>query len=210
MPNALAQTPGAVDVYELDPDVPPIVEEYFSIDPKIVTHIGDARHLLRKTDETYDIIMGDSFNSYLAVPWHLLTREFNKEVATHLAENGIYAVNIIATIDGEGHDLYESVDATLRATFPFVEVYVFGDDPSQIQNIIFLASQSPLDRWVDFGKKTTVLPGGKETFEPRRIVRHSIAGEMLTDDHAPTDTMLLPVAKRGLPFSIQLYYGMTN
>ena len=119
MPNDLAQTPGSVNVYELDPELPAIVEEYFSIDPKIETQIGDARTLLRCSDKVYDIIIGDSFNSYLSVPWHLLTKQWNDEVATHLQKDGVYAVNIITTIDGEGNDMYQSVDTNIRAKFPF-------------------------------------------------------------------------------------------
>jgi len=211
MPNDLARnTPASVDVYEIDPEVPLIVEKYFTLDPKITTTIGDARTLLRKDKGTYDIIVGDSFNSYLSVPWHLLTKEFNRDITQRLAPEGIYAVNVISPIVGEGSALYRSVDRTLRQTFSFVEAYRFGEDSKDIQNIVFLASQTPLDRWLALGKETAVLSGKAEVFENRRIHVAPTSGIVLTDDHAPTDTMLLPIAKRALPSSIGLYHAMTH
>jgi len=210
MPNDLAQTPASVSVYELDPALPPIVEEYFSLNPKIMTTIGDARTLLRRENQTYDIIVGDSFNSYLSVPWHLLTREWNEEVAQHLRANGVYAVNIISTLEGEGSELYLSVDATLRETFPFVEAYAFGDNPEHIQNVFFLASRTSLEPWISLGKSLSILAGHTEKFEDRRVQAPPTPSAILTDDHAPTDTMLLPIAERALPASIRLYYGMTR
>jgi spermidine synthase len=211
MPNDLAQnTSASVDVFELDPEVPRIVKDYFSLDPKILTTIGDARHILRASDRSYDVIFGDSFNSYLSVPWHLLTKEFNQEISHHLAKGGIYAVNIIATKTGEGSALYESVDKTLRETFPFVEAYAFGEKVGDVQNIVFLSSQAPLDRWIALGRDTRILSATPEVFEKRRVLTPPEKGMVLTDDHAPTDTMLLPIARRTLPASIQLYYGMTN
>jgi spermidine synthase len=211
MPNALASdTRAMVDVFEIDPEIPPIVERFFSIHPKISTTIGDARVLLHRSQRSYDIIIGDSFNSYLSVPWHLLTREWNDVVSTHLAEGGVYAVNIISARSGPRSALYASVARTLEESFPFVEAYAFGNKEEDVQNIVFLASKKDLSTWNERARATQVLPGTSQTFDHYRLSSLPTDGLLLTDDHAPTDTQLIPVAEKSLPYSVGLYWTLVD
>ena len=151
-PNELARlSSSSVEVLEVDPEVPRIAEQFFPIDPKIETTVNDARIFLTRSPQHYNLIVGDAFSSYISVPWHLLTKEFDILVSTHLNPNGIYAINIISGVSGEKSALYASVYATLKNVFPHVEAYAFGSDKAEAQNIVLVASQSSLDPLITKG-----------------------------------------------------------
>jgi spermidine synthase len=211
MPSDLARTPGtSVTVYELDPEVPSIAKQYFSPDPRINTLIGDARVLLRRDAHQYDLIVGDSFQSFLSIPWHLLTKEFHDEIAEHLTPKGVYAVNIVSAVEGDKSILFRSVVRTLQETFPYLTAYHFGGDAKTQQNIMILASRQSLDEWIELGKDTQILPG-KSLVEAYRIKNMpSQDGVMLTDSYAPTDTLLSSMIGGTLRQSILMYQQFTR
>src|SRR5437588_10123996 len=80
----------------------------------------DARPVLRDPpkNERYDVGLGDAFGD-IAIPYHLVTREFNELVASRLKPDGIYLVNVV---DGVQYDFLRSYIHTLRLTFPYVEL----------------------------------------------------------------------------------------
>ncbi|MFO0959032.1 MAG: fused MFS/spermidine synthase [Isosphaeraceae bacterium] len=64
--------------------------------PTIQTTFGDARQFVerRQGSGKYDLIFGDAFNDF-SVPWHLTTKEFNEKLATLMAPDAVYMINII-------------------------------------------------------------------------------------------------------------------
>ena len=64
-----------------------------------------------------DLVVGDALND-LSVPYHLTTREFNDQKKALLAEDGIYAGNVV----DKPHtgNFGRSFVNTLRETFPYV------------------------------------------------------------------------------------------
>lgn len=64
--------------------------------PTIETTFGDARQFVerRQGSGKYDLIFGDAFNDF-SVPWHLTTREFNEKLASLMAPDAVYMINII-------------------------------------------------------------------------------------------------------------------
>ena len=96
--------PGSsVEVAEIDPSVTRANFAALGLpeDTPIVTHWGDARQFVERNQgkKQFDVVFGDAFNDF-SVPWHLTTREFNDKLATMMAPDGVYMINII--------DIYES------------------------------------------------------------------------------------------------------
>lgn len=107
-----------IDVAEIDPAVLVAIETALGMPPpdktRVRAHITDARKFVNDqvrrnaalklatgTDAAasapikYDFIYGDAFNHY-SVPWHLTTREFDRQVRELLRPGeGVYLVNVI-------------------------------------------------------------------------------------------------------------------
>jgi predicted membrane-bound spermidine synthase len=78
--------------------------------------IDDARHFLKSTQQYYQAIVIDTYSDVKAIPAHLLTIEFMKEIKARLAPNGVALFNIIA--NPFFSDLYSKrIDNTIRAIF---------------------------------------------------------------------------------------------
>ncbi len=210
-PNQLARlSSSSIDVLEVDPEVPHIAQQFFPIDPKIQTSVNDARIFLARSNKHYDLIMGDAFSSYISVPWHLLTKEFDISVSQHLNQNGVYAINIISGVKGEKSALYAAVYATLKEVFPHVLAYAFYSGDDLVQNIVLVASQTSLDNLVAKGKIINVVAGKSGVFENIRLIDPPQQGMILTDDYAPTEKLLSPITESALSQSILLYQSVVR
>jgi len=88
-------------IYEIDPDVVGLAEEFFTFLPKarqtgadLEVLLGDARLTLeRQQRQQFDLLVVDAFSSD-AIPTHLLTHEAFKLYVEHLKPNGVLAVHI--------------------------------------------------------------------------------------------------------------------
>ena len=144
----------------------------------------DARPVLRDwfKGERYDVVFGDAFGD-IAIPYHLVTREFNDLVASRLKPDGIYLVNIV---DGVNYDFLRSYIHTIRQTFPFVNLYgVPGESGGGAQaTFVVGASKQPLPPRVGLSAPTIA---SKKNGAGRRAgsSRHP-AGARRMDERAPT------------------------
>ncbi len=128
-----------VTVIEIDPAIKDIAEKYFKLDStKIASITGDARQIIKQSNKKYDLIFGDTYNSFISVPGYMLTNEFNNEIKNKLNPGGIYAINFISSIVGENSDLFRSILTTMKKTFPSFYVFAFEDHPEATQNIIII------------------------------------------------------------------------
>ena len=65
-----------VSVVELDPEMISVGNAFFDLEKyNIKTIVGDAKVVINKNEEKYDVIFGDAYNSFISVPWYLLTKE---------------------------------------------------------------------------------------------------------------------------------------
>lgn len=85
------------DILEIDPLVHDIAEEYFTYldvcGENCTVSIGDGRRLISESDETWDLIFLDAYNSD-AVPTHLLTREALDLYLEHLSPGGVIIFHV--------------------------------------------------------------------------------------------------------------------
>jgi len=134
-----------VTIAEIDPSVTKAAQDHFWYDPS-QDHIvhQDARRYLGVTARTYDVIIGDAFTD-IAVPEHLITREFFELVQSKLSPNGHYLMNVIDYSDSML--VIGSVAKTLAAVFPNVEIWTQAKRPEPGERLVFIvvAGAQPLD-----------------------------------------------------------------
>ena len=136
-----------------------------------------------------DLVVGDAFGG-LAVPWQLTTREAVELVDRALADDGVYAINLI---DHPPLSFVRAELATLREVFPHVALLaripvLAGEDGG---NLVAVASRSPIpaerlgERLTDHELIWRVAQGAD-------LDRFIGDADVLTDDHAPVDQLLTP------------------
>jgi SAM-dependent methyltransferase len=173
LPRYLAATrPGSEStVLEVDGDLVDLARDQLGLrtGPDLRVRVGDARLTLRgEPTDSADLVVGDAFGG-VAVPWHLTTVEFARDIRRVLRPDGLYLLNVI---DYEPRGLVRAEQATLREVFENVAL-VGHPDPGG--NHVFLASDAPL---AELPAQALGLPGG----------------DVLRDDDAPADQLLTPAA----------------
>ena len=189
-----------VDVVEIDPAVIGVAKEYFGAaeGPRLNVYNAEGREFLRNTDRTYDLIVLDAYKKD-KVPFQLTTREFMQLTADRLDEDGILLANLISAPTGPASQFYRAEYKTIQEVYP--QVYSFPTTGgSVVQNIEVVATKS--DRQVSQAQL--------EARDERRDIGIGLSTELadyraevetgdvpvLTDDRAPVDALLEPMAGR--------------
>ena len=186
--------PGLV-VAEIDPQVTRMAARDFDVDPSRFTVVhADARARLASLGG-FQVIVGDAFTD-IAVPAHLVTREFYAEIAESLAENGHYAMNLIDHMDRL--QALAATVRTLRTAFPVVEVWVEAEDftAGGRTTFVLIAGRTPTPQ------ARFVLPPVAEGAASRILARMPteridalvarIDPPVLSDDYVPIDRLMGP------------------
>ena len=148
---------------------------------RLAVRVGDARITLRdEPTATVDLVVGDAFAGR-AVPWHLTTREFLRDVRRVLRDDGIYAMNVI---DRGELRFARAVAATLRDVFEHVTLVAERGRPRG--NLVLLAADRPIpSRAVPRSRAAGAYRGAA-------LSRLIDGAPVLRDDHAPADQLLAP------------------
>lgn len=193
-PRFLAETrPGTRSaVSEIDGGVVRLDRQQLglSTDPDLTVRVEDGRlGLTRLEDDSHDLVVGDAFGG-VSVPWHLTTREALAQVHRVLADDGLYAANLI---DYGSLDFARAEVATLQEVFDHVVLAAAPDTLRSASdgggNLVALASDAPIDaaafasRLGARGVDWAVLAGSP---------LDALVGDaaVLTDDYAPVDQLL--------------------
>jgi spermidine synthase len=195
MPEALSREfPQAkVDVAEIDPQVIEVGRQFFKLTdhPRVTAHAGDARRFLNEqTGQKWDLIFGDAYNGRHAIPSHLATQEFFKQIVDHLTPDGVYIMNIIASVNGPQSELTAGMLTTLRGVFPHIHVFGVGGRPDETQNVILLCSRQDLRaRFIDryFARDSWQQRLTSHLVPTGQLPKPSFA---FTDDHNPVDAII--------------------
>lgn len=184
---------GAITVAEIDPAVTRTARRDFWLDTSAIEilHEDARRALLIRPSVKYDVIVGDAFGD-IAVPYHLITREFFKLVSSRLNNDGVYLMNVIDF--PERLDALAAIFATLKTAFPSVEVWTKTNlpEPGQQRVFVLVAGNRP----TEFASVSVPAPA---------LTRFAVLGDIfykqvlkqrnsmiLTDDYAPIDRLLSP------------------
>jgi tetratricopeptide (TPR) repeat protein/MFS family permease len=194
-----------VEVVEIDPGVTEAAMVAFGLprDTSIKTISLDARNYvdqLLQQEQTggekkrYDFIYEDAINDY-SVPFQLVTKEFNDKIATMLADDGVYIVNLI--------DMYQhgqflgAVVNTLDETFPHVHVITGSRGlPTLRDTFVVAASKQEFDPQAimsEYNKRLKLWYLDESEIES---LKEKARGVILTDDYAPVENMLAPVVRQ--------------
>jgi len=131
-----------VDAVEIDPVIVEVAYKYFGLQPKESTiSIMDARQYLLSTDKMYDVILLDAYGSS-SIPFHLVTEEVFGLIKQRLTKKGMLAINVETV--GWNDFLLNKVAATLKQHFSDIVALPMEEPPSELGNIVVLASNVPL------------------------------------------------------------------
>ncbi len=188
---ALAQQAGhSATVAELDPAVTRMARERLFVDTNgMEIHHLDARVLLaRQSQRMYDVIVGDAFHD-IAIPYHLVTREFAELVRDHLRADGLYTLNVVDTFpDGR---LIRAMVKTLREVFPDVQVWLdqLPEENVRVTYVISAATEQPAPAMISASRG---LPGRWLNITEPLLKSGAPLDELplLTDDHAPVERLM--------------------
>jgi spermidine synthase/MFS family permease len=198
-----AKYPGSTnEVVEIDPVVTQIAYQELGlpVNTKIKTYNQDARMFFNSHADSkgkYDFIVGDVYND-LSVPYHLTTLEFYKIVKASLKPDGTFLMNVIDEYNW-GRFL-PAILYTLKQTFE--HVYLTSDKDFQIYSLTrntfaIVATDNPIvvDNFKAFVSKNTdrrlnLIIHDEQLLEEYLIKKQPI---VLTDDYAPTDSLVAPL-----------------
>jgi spermidine synthase len=186
VPMQFANEGASVDVVEINPDVLPLAQKYFDLEPaRLNITIGDGRYFVNQTKQRYDTIILDAFLGDSS-PAHLMTREAFSEMRRTLKPHGTLVINSFGDF-GPGRDfLTASIYKTLASVFGSVRIHAVGIHG----NTLFVASANPDLRILRAPDISTVHPEQRgevaAAFEALREVTPG-SGRVLTDDYNPVE-----------------------
>jgi len=112
-----------VEVAELDPAVTLTAQRRLFVDARMlkVSHTDARVALAQAPVGVYDAIIGDVFHD-VAVPYHLTTREYIELLASRLAPDGLYVLNVVDVFPDPR--LVKSIVKTLAGQFEEVDIWL--------------------------------------------------------------------------------------
>ncbi len=194
-----------IQAVEIDPVVRDVAYRYFHLprDRRLKVAVDDGRSWLeRHPSQRFDAILIDAFYAD-SIPFHLFTAEFLDQVHEHLNPGGVVIVNTIGATAGDGSQLERAIYRTYRSAFPTVLLHPVSlpgeDKPTNVRNVMLVATDAPapsraflLSRWRDIRREYPTAPDLAQPIRDRIDQPLRLDGvPILTDDYAPTDSLLL-------------------
>ncbi len=156
--SALVHPVSRVDVVEISPEVVEASRFFADVnlhaldDPRTRLIVGDGRSHLRLSSRTYDVIVSEPSNPWMAGVAALFTREFFMAVRGRLAPGGIVA-QWAHTYDISAGDL-RSIVATFISVFPDATLWMVGES-----DVLLVGSTGPLDDRIAAIEQSWQRPG---------------------------------------------------
>jgi spermidine synthase len=174
---------------EVDPLVEKLAKQYFgfSVPAGQRLTIDDGRQFLKRSQERYDQIWLDAFNSDY-IPAHMTTKEFLTLAKSRLTKGGIVIQNLFS-----GNNLYDAQITTFRTVF--AKVFVFEGQRSG--SAIIVASDYPSVEPAGLRKQAERLGGRIGTIdlfaEAAKCKASPVVANapVLTDDYNPANLLLM-------------------
>ena len=192
LPRAwLAARPDALmTVAEIDHQVTRLARQWLWVEgspPRLDVRHEDARIALASEPAgRFDVVVGDAFQD-IAVPQHLVTREFFELVRSRLAGDGVLVMNVIDRFDRPR--LVASLRATLEGLFPEIEIWRFNESAARATFVIAgLHAPTPYSRLPS--QVTAGLVFERVDIEAWQRLSRDLRPLVLTDDFAPVDRLI--------------------
>jgi spermidine synthase len=197
LPTALERSGLTMDVFEIDSDIFRIAQSWFGYSPKGVVSIGDARaELENHRGKLWDFIVLDAFGAE-SPPAHLFTVEAFTKMREAMPTGGILAVNLVCLVDGPGANAWRATYKTLSHVFPNTRAFIAAPPADGLANILLFASTGHIDA-------PTAAAPSRVRADIDAMLKHELlpteaelsAVPVMTDDHAPLDSLLAATAIR--------------
>jgi hypothetical protein len=190
---------------ELDPVVVDVAQQYFAVTPgpRHCIIIQDGRQYVRRADGVYDLILVDAYFAE-AIPFHLVTREFLRQLKAKLAPGGVVVANVVGALGGGNSNLFRSIYKTYATEFGNLTLFPVGfsagKEAETTRTILLFAMPTGGATRAMITKRLDTLLAAKKL--PELVTRSFLRDyydaaipttdmPVLTDDYAPVD--MLPV-----------------
>lgn len=174
-----------IDVVEIDSGITKIARKYFRLkdNSRLKIYHEDARTFINQTNNKYDAILIDAYNSYTSIPFQLTTIEIIKKLYSLLNNEGVVILNLISAIEGDKGRFFQSEYKTYKAVFPQVYVFQVKDFAAdKTQNLIIVALKS--DIYPLFSSSNEEL--NRYLSQKLNVLDNNLL-PILTDDYAPVE-----------------------
>jgi spermidine synthase len=189
-----------VDAVEIDPDVISIAKRYFHVEPgpRLRIHQADGRMFLRRSEETWDLIVLDAYYAD-TVPFFLCTKEFFEIVRERLTPGGVLVNNVVGQVSGARSKFFRSVYHTMAEVFPHVYAFEVAESGTMWVNIEVFGLNSEerislAEVRLRAGRMKGKIIHDEELLE--RVADYvegpipKAGAKILTDDYAPVDALI--------------------
>jgi spermidine synthase len=133
------------DVVEIDPEVITVAKRFFALkdDARLSLVARDGRTFFKQNKNWYDMIFLDAYYAD-AIPFHLATQEYMRELSGHLSSDGVVVSNVIGAVSGTRSRMFRSILKTYQSVFPHVYAFAVGKfqgnvSADKLQNIIVVS-----------------------------------------------------------------------
>ena len=183
-----------VDVAEIEPEMQKMARQYFELPAEVVVHDADARALLARSEQRYDLIFLDTFAGE-NVPWYLTTKEGLALIKSRLNPGGRLLINSV-TEAPQGSPGLDRLESGLSEAFGEAQVFIDESHESGMKLVNALAvagSGLKMNDGVGYpGKTLQVIAEHSAIFVGRgRPVRHNLAA--CEDDFSDVDYAEAPL-----------------
>jgi spermidine synthase len=201
-----------VDLVEIDPVVVEVSRAYFylPLDNRLRVYTEDGRDFVRRIKDRYDVVILDAFTIGGQIPFHLTTQEFMQEIRALLVPGGIFLANITCALEGPKSQIFRAEYKTAASVFDSLYVFPRPFDAERgnsaplkasPQRNIILIGLNGSEKWmpesIAAAAKKLVEEGAVHTptflDDALHLYTNPIRIDdvpLLTDDHAPVDTMV--------------------
>ncbi len=110
-----------VDLVDVDAAVPVVARRFmgFRDGPRARVHVADARRFVAGSRERWDVVFADTYIGS-AVPFHLTTVEFLRQVRKRLEPKGVFVLNLAAALT---HPFPQAMVRTVAEVFPCIALF---------------------------------------------------------------------------------------
>ncbi len=168
---------------EIDPTLVSLGRRYFHLKPDAARVVNaDGRVFLETSRSQYRLMVVDAYSQEIYIPFYLTTQQFFALCRSHLAQDGVLALNVNAVSNHAA--LLQAIERTAMTVFP----YVYVSRAPGLYNRLIVASERPL-----------ALPAPQALPGYLRPVAQGLAatwrrpspgpGLVLTDNLAPVETL---------------------
>ena len=135
------------------------------------------------------MVVGDAFHD-IAVPQHLVTREFFSLVKSRLRDKGIYVMTAVDR--AKSPRLMLSLVKTLGDVFPVVEIWLDAEQAAEggRSTFILLAGTTPTPSGTLRSQSFPDRQWRRWSADETTALSHRLNPKLLTDDFAPVDRLL--------------------